>query len=193
MNRQAGLNRGGYGLEKMENALTILTIDFEASCLPRHGRSFPIEVGIAGAGWVQSWLIRPHESWTGWDWTPEAEALHGLSRDRIEREGVPAETVMARISKALDGHRVVADSMIDQYWLDTLAEAAGMEPPFDIDHVSMLLDEHGADERSIAAAVAFADARHPVRHRAGCDAQWLSTLLDHVAGKISRNALMLAR
>jgi len=28
----------------------IITIDFEASCLPQRGPSYPIEVGIAGDG-----------------------------------------------------------------------------------------------------------------------------------------------
>lgn len=168
----------------MENALTILTIDFEASCLPRHGRSFPIEVGISGEGRTQSWLIRPHESWAGWDWTPEAQALHGLSLERVHREGLPVEAVLDRLVAAMDGCRAVADSLIDQYWLETLAQAAGEPAPFLIDHVSLLLDEYGANEQRICAAVAFADALYPVRHRAGADASWLSALLDHVAGKV---------
>ena len=163
--------------------MNIRTIDFEASCLPRHGRSFPIEVGIAGSGGSQSWLIRPHDSWAGWDWTAQAEALHGLSLDRVARDGLPARAVFDQLMAALDGCRIVADSVIDQYWLQTLAHAAGCALFCEIDHVSILLDEYGADEQSICAAVAFADARHPVRHRAECDAQWLASLLDHVSGQ----------
>src|SRR5690606_23253859 len=94
----------------------------------------------------------------------------------------PAAVVMALLTDAAQGHRLVADSLIDQYWLETLAEAAGVPAPFGIDHVSLLLDEHGADERRIAAAVAHADARHPNRHRAASDALWLSALIDHVGG-----------
>lgn len=160
--------------------MTILAIDFEASCLPRHGRSFPIEVGLAGGGRSQSWLIRPHESWAGWDWTAEAQALHGLTLEKLQREGLPVDAVLDRLVAATDGCRAVADSVIDQYWLETLARAAGESAPFLIDHVSLLLDEYGAGERRIRAAVAHADALHPVRHRAGCDAAWLSALLDHV-------------
>jgi len=174
----------------MENPLTILAIDFEASCLPRHGRSFPIEVGISGAGRTQSWLIRPHESWAGWDWTAEAEALHGLSLERVRHEGLPVEAVLDRLIAAMEGCRAVADSVIDQYWLETLANAAGETAPFLIDHVSVLLDEYRASERRIAAAVAFADAWHPLRHRAASDAAWLATLLDHVAGDAPAMAVM---
>lgn len=169
---------------KWRVSLTILTIDFEASCLPRHGNSFPIEVGIAGGGRAQSWLIRPHDSWAGWHWTLEAERLHGLSLERISQYGQPVETVFAQLVAASAGSRVVADSHIDQYWLEILADAAGARVPFMIDHVSLLLDEHGADDRRITEAVAFADARHPVRHRAASDALWLSSLLDHVAGRV---------
>ncbi|AMK17415.1 MULTISPECIES: 3'-5' exonuclease [Sphingobium] len=161
--------------------MTILAIDFEASCLPRHGRSFPIEVGVAVDGWSESWLIRPHESWRGWDWTAQAQALHGLTLERLYREGLPVEAVFDRLVAAVDGRRVVADSHIDQYWLETLSRAAGEPAPFAIDHVSRLLDEYGARDECIVAAVAQADARHPLRHRAASDAAWLSTLLGHVA------------
>lgn len=173
---------GGQGDDKdWESELTILTIDFEASCLPRHGRSFPIEVGIAGGGRSRSWLIRPHESWAGWDWIVEAEGVHGLSLERIRNEGLPVEAVLDRVVMAMDGRRAVADSAIDQYWLETLARAAGRPTPFTIDHVSTILDEYGAADRCIASAVAHADALHPVRHRAASGAAWLSAFLDHVA------------
>lgn len=160
--------------------MTILTIDFEASCLPKHGRSFPIEVGIAAGGMARSWLIRPHEDWAGWDWTSEAEALHGLNRAQVEALGQPASFVMAELASAVAGYRVVADSSIDQYWLDTLAAAAGVVAPFSIDHVSVVLDERGADEDRITAAVAFADAAHPERHRAASDALWLAALIHNI-------------
>jgi len=177
----------------MESELTILTIDFEASCLPRHGLSYPIEVGIACNGKAQSWLIRPHDDWAGWHWSAEAEALHGLSLAQVNREGLPAEIVLAELAAACGGRRMVADSMIDQYWLDTLADAAGQATPFFIDHVSLLLDEHRADEQRIGAAVAFADGRHAERHRAASDALWLSALLDHIAGQPAMETRVLVR
>lgn len=167
----------------MERELTVLTIDFEASCLPRHGLSYPIEVGIAGDGLARSWLIRPHDDWAGWHWSAEAQALHGLSPDLIRRDGLPAATVLAELAAAVEGRRMVADSVIDQYWLETLADAAGQAAPFMIDHVSLLLDEHGAGERRIMEAVALANARFPMRHRALSDALWLSCLLGHIGGQ----------
>lgn len=158
--------------------LTIRTIDFEASCLPRHGKSFPIEVAIAADGSARSWLIRPHESWAHWDWTAEAQALHGLSRARVFAEGLPVETVIAELAAAAGGGRIMSDSPIDQYWLDCLAQAAGRTSPFRIDHVAALFDESGAEAAQIAAAVARADSLGLVRHRAAADALWLGAVID---------------
>lgn len=163
--------------------MPVLAIDFEASCLPRHGRSYPIEVGLAGAGRDQSWLIRPHDDWAGWDWTAEAQALHGLTHAQIMREGAPAHVVLAALADAVAGCRVVADSLIDSYWLEILARAAGRRSPFMIDHVSTLIDEWGVGEDRIAMAVAEADLICPARHRAGSDARWLATLVENLGGQ----------
>lgn len=157
--------------------MAIITIDFEASCLPRHGRSFPIEVGIACPGMARSWLIRPHADWRDWDWTDQAQALHGLSRACIDQHGLPVWQVLAELTAAVAGHPVVADSHIDQYWLDTLAAAAGRPSPFAIDHVSTVIDALGVDEQRIAVAVGQADALVPARHRAAADAGWLAAVL----------------
>ena len=161
-------------------SVSILTIDFEASCLPRHGRSFPIEVGVAVEGWSCSWLIRPHDDWAEWDWTLEAQALHGLDRTTIAQKGLDAQVVLALLNDAAIGRRVVADSRIDQQWLETLAAAAGHPAPFVIEHVSTIIAERHADDAQIRQAVATADRRCPTRHRAGTDALWLATMLAHL-------------
>ncbi len=159
-----------------------MTIDFEASCLPRHGRSFPIEVGIADGDMSRSWLIRPHDDWADWDWTAEAQALHDLSRYRIAWEGQSAAQVLAELVDATRGRRVVADSLVDQYWLDTLAAAAGAPSPLAITHVTTLFDELGVDAHHIADAMAIADGQGTTRHRAAGDARWLWALIAHVRG-----------
>ncbi|MEI9852878.1 MAG: hypothetical protein WDN24_20705 [Sphingomonas sp.] len=92
----------------------IVAIDFEASCLPRHGYSFPIEVGIAVNGdHVRSWLIAPDPGWEGWDWTREAEALHGISRDHLIAHGRPAGIVLAELTAEVGANRLVSDSSLD--------------------------------------------------------------------------------
>lgn len=166
--------------------MAIMTIDFEASCLPRHGRSYPIEVGIACPGMARNWLIRPHQDWLGWDWTDEAQALHGLTPADLERDGLPVGRVFDELAVAVAGHRIVADSLIDQYWLDTLSAAAGMPRRFAIDHVSLVIDELGAGEQRIAAAVARADGAVSVRHRAAADAVWLAAVLNDLGADMAR-------
>ena len=98
----------------------IITIDFEASCLPQRGPSYPIEVGIAGDGGSSAWLIQPHASWLGWQWSGEAERLHGITLGQLQSEGQPVEVVANDLHRALVGHRVVADSPFDNYWKQTL-------------------------------------------------------------------------
>lgn len=154
--------------------MDLVTIDFEASCLPRHGRSYPIEVGVAdGGGRMRAWLIRPHPAWDGWDWTQEAEQLHGISRARILQCGLPAARVMDELADVLKGCRVVADSHIDHYWLETLAAAAGAPWPGRIEHVENIIAELGSGPDEIRAALALLEARGFRRHRAGDDAAWL--------------------
>ena len=158
--------------------MTIITIDFEASCLPYHGRSFPIEVGIASARTPsRSWLIRPHEAWTGWDWTSEAQSLHGIARDQLYRDGLPVDHVMAELAAAVGDARGFADSYLDAQWLGVLASAAGTAPPVEIRHVEEVIDRLGADDADIARAQALANAQSFARHRAGGDAQWLAAFI----------------
>ncbi len=149
--------------------MDIVAIDFEASCLPRHGYSFPIEVGIALNGdHVRSWLIAPDPSWQHWDWTPEAEALHGISRDHLLAHGRPAEAVLAELTAAVGTSRLVSDSSLDQYWLDTLAVAAGRASPLRIDHAGLLIETWRVSADQVARAPApcgRAPAAAPPRRR----------------------------
>ena len=159
----------------------IMTIDFEASCLPRHGRSFPIEIGISDLrGNRRSWLISPHASWADWSWTAEAQALHGLTLDQLHLHGEPADRVMAALVDAARGHRMVSDSALDMDWLETLARAAARPVPWRIDHVATLFDELDVTAGEISAAVAITDRLSRRRHRAGDDAGWLATLISHL-------------
>jgi hypothetical protein len=154
-----------------------IAIDFEASCLPRHGLSFPIEVGIAGPEGARSWLIRPMAGAAHWHWTPEASALHGIAPDRLERDGLPAHQVYAQLTHAICGRRIVADSPVDAYWWRILAGAAGEEVDGEVTPIATIFDEWGVLHDDIMAAQGAADAQVVGRHRAADDALWLWTLL----------------
>ena len=159
--------------------MRIATIDFEASCLPIHGRSYPIEVGIAEDDRsARSWLIRPHGSWRDWDWTGEAERLHGLSRAQLMAEGLPVETVATELAEALHGKRVFADSYLDGEWMATLAAAAQAPLPARVGHLEEIVATLGASGRTVAEIDAALDAQGFARHRAGEDARRLYALIE---------------
>jgi hypothetical protein len=159
--------------------IPVVTIDFEASCLPRHGRSFPIEVGVSDLqGRSRAWLIRPHDDWRDWGWTDEAERLHRLSRDRLQQDGLPAATVLRELTATVRGCQVVADSDLDAHWLRTLTAAAGATQSFKVGHVSALLDAWRTTPEAAADAMLAADRLTRERHRAGPDARWLALVLD---------------
>lgn len=158
--------------------MPVIAIDFEASCLPQYGRSFPIEVGIASPqGWSRSWLIRPHPSWDGWEWSVEAEALHGITIDRLHREGIDASEVAARLRAAVQGCEVVADSFVDDGWSRTLFAAAGEAEHIPVRCLAGLRAFHEADAARLTSAIAEADRHRGQRHRAEDDARWLAGLL----------------
>jgi hypothetical protein len=152
----------------------LTAIDFEASCLPRAGRSFPIEVGISDERGGRSWLIRPRMDWAGWGWTVEAERLHGIDRAMLDRLGVPADQVAAELADAVCGRQLLADSILDEQWLAVLlGSPTGRTPRLPIVQIGTILSALHTPDAEIEAACA-ALAQQPFRrHRAGDDARWL--------------------
>lgn len=169
--------------------MSLFTIDFEASCLPAFGKSYPIEVGVCevATGEVEHWLIKPAPKWTDWDWDPEAERLHGLSHQTIEEEGVRPRLVLSRLHGLGKSIRMVSDSGLDGVWLHTMAQAAGASPPFEIEDVGAILTELGVPiagpgQAAIQQAQDLAFQRFPKVHRAGHDARRLAEVIRILAG-----------
>jgi len=158
--------------------MPLIAIDFEASCLPQFGRSFPIEVGIASTdGWSRSWLIRPHHSWADWQWSEEAEGLHGISRAQLEREGLEAACVARQLRAAIAGHEVIADSYFDDSWSRILFQAAGEQSHVSVRCLAELRVFHDADRTVLMRLLDEADKQRARRHRAEDDARWLARLM----------------
>jgi hypothetical protein len=150
-------------------------IDFEASCLPEYGQSYPIEVAIALIdGTSRTWLIRPIPAWQYWDWSPEAQALHGISPDLLEREGMAPAQVVAEMAAFVGDCPVYADADLDAYWLEVLAHAAGAELPFAVHYLGEYLVERGYTRPQVVAALAAARERMPTEHIARDDASRLA-------------------
>ncbi|SDB21995.1 3'-5' exonuclease [Belnapia rosea] len=102
----------------------IIFLDFEASSLGKGG--FPIEVGWAAEdGTEEGHLIRPVPGWE--EWSSEAEGIHGISLDRLMREGEPHDAVARRMVETLTGHDLFASAPSwDGQWLSKLLQAAGL-------------------------------------------------------------------
>ena len=75
-------------------------VDIEASGLGVG--SYPIEIAILLDGVVHAWLIKPESTWTYWD--EYAEEIHGITREHLLSDGLPAQQVADEIN------RVVADT-----------------------------------------------------------------------------------
>jgi hypothetical protein len=138
-------------------------LDFEASSLSHD--SYPIEIGWAAEdGSSEAHLIRPAPDWTDWD--PSAEAIHGISLQRLITEGEPHDEVARRALEALKPHEVyVSAPSWDGKWMSVLLRAAGLPR-----HALRLRDS--ADAHLAAAAEALA-GRRPEEEIAGL-ALWLA-------------------
>jgi len=129
-------------------------IDFEASCLPEDHFSYPIEVSLTKLdGTSRSWLIRPAARWQFWDWSDEAEALHGISRARLESAGLPVGRVLAELAAEAAGCTVYGGSDLHAYWLETLAAAANRPVPFPIRDLGELFAHGGGERRDVLIAL----------------------------------------
>lgn len=155
-----------------ENHLPVF-LDCEASSLSQI--SFPIEVGwSAPDGTIESYLVRPEWNWSDWDFN--AEAAHGLSREEITRDGLPADHVARKLNDALRGTVAYSDApAFDGFWLERLFEASTEEMQFRLEHFDTLFPNLDADH--IAAKAQIARYQVPGRqHRAAVDVRFLIEL-----------------
>jgi len=102
----------------------IAFLDFEASSLSE--RSYPIEVAwVFEDGSSEAHLIRPAPKWEEWD--PDAEAIHGIPRAELLRDGQPHAEVAQRMVEVLTGHQLhVSAPSWDGKWLSALLRAADL-------------------------------------------------------------------
>lgn len=115
-------------------------IDIEASGLDP--KSYPIELGIVlGSGRTFEALIKPIKQWNYW--SDEAEAIHGISRERIEREGQSVRDVCLALNAFCEGEILYSDAWtLDNKWLKDLFQAANMEPSFTCSPIDYFVSEY---------------------------------------------------
>jgi DNA polymerase III epsilon subunit-like protein len=111
----------------MEDRSEIIVIDFEATCLPVNG-SWPIEVALGWpeTGVVRSWLIKPDPKWLeDWNWSPESQRIHNITRDMLDNEGIPAPQVSREVAEALTAAPLLLSDQagLEEFWLRCLMTA----------------------------------------------------------------------
>lgn len=150
-------------------------VDFEASGLAKG--SWPIEVGACvldtATGDLRTWsaIIRTDPGWDPELWSAESEAVHGISRVQIAREGRPAAEIARRLAEEMGA----ADACLsdapayDAAWLLRLLEAGGERGRPE------LISFEEAVNRDLLTIEQYhaldPDADGPAPHRAGPDAE----------------------
>lgn len=161
------------------NDARLVVLDIEASALGK--RSYPIELGVAiiegTAKPIQTWssLIMPTNDWeTNGLWSLHSQAVHGITIERLRREGRSVDFACHRLNALLrPAVAVVTDApMYDQAWLDRLFDSAGKEQQFvtyDFERLAGYLnaEEHRQFLHLLRRSVA--------PHRAGPDALRLAS------------------
>lgn len=145
-------------------------IDIEASGFGRG--SYPIEVGAVlpdGAAYCS--LISPEPDWQHWE--PDAEAVHGITREVLHEHGKPAARVASDLNRCLHAQTVYTDAWYHDYqWLARLFDAADMQPQFTLKDLRQALDE-SALARWDATKGEVLNELKLNRHRASNDARVL--------------------
>lgn len=157
-------------------------LDIEASGIGRG--SYPIEVGfVAADGGLFCGLVRPEPDWRHWD--PDAEALHGISRELLHRHGRPAAWMAEQLNERLAGQTVYCDGWGQDYpWLARLYDAAGRRQSFRLDDLRRLLSEAEAQRwRDVTEAVR--QREQLTRHRASSDARVLRLALGEIRNGVT--------
>ncbi len=129
-------------LRNWQNAVPII-LDIESSGFG--AGSYPIEVGVVlRSGKSISYLIRPEPEWTHWD--AEAEATHGITREQLEREGLPVRYVAHALNELLRNENVYSDAWgFDSSWLSRLFDQAELPQMFRLECLTRLMSEKQLD------------------------------------------------
>ena len=142
-------------------------IDIEASGFGSY--SYPIEIGVVkGNGERYCALIRPEKDWQ--HWCVKAEAIHGISRQKIETAGRCPRDICIELNQFMGNSTVYSDAWAhDSPWLNRLFFAARINPRFHLSPIELITSE--------AQLMEWDEAKRRLerqldirRHRASCDA-----------------------
>jgi hypothetical protein len=150
--------------------MTPIILDVEASGFGKG--SYPIEIGLVlPDGTPHCFLIAPARTWTAWD--PEAEAIHGISREVLEAYGRPLQEVAWRLNELLRDKTVYSDAWsFDMSWLGKLFDAANFPQAFRVAPLHEVLKQHQLEAWDNTKMRVVEELRLR-RHRASGDARIL--------------------
>lgn len=117
-------------------------VDFEASGIAPD--SYPIEIAVVSIDGEYQALVRPVHYWTHWSF--DAQDMHGISRKALLADGLEPSVIAAELNARFEGAKLCSDSPHDGFWLDTLYEAAGIEPSFELLPLESFVGRSGASE-----------------------------------------------
>ncbi len=120
-------------------------------------------------------LIKPAESWLDEAWDPAAEALHGISRQKLARAGKAPHSVCEAMNDGLSDAAVYSDAPDwDGFWLYRLFDVARVRRRFELLNFADLFERVPAER--FREAKALAEKQAPHRHRARADVLHMRTL-----------------
>jgi len=157
-----------------------IILDIEASGFGRG--SYPIEIGVAIVdGGAHCYLVKPETDWTHWE--PEAEAMHHITREILQRFGWGVNYVAAQLNKHLQGKTVYSDAWgQDSAWLARLYECSNTLQDFRVEHLVSITSEAQLAIWEITKQQVITESGLQ-RHRASADARiiqttWLRSLVN---------------
>jgi hypothetical protein len=114
-------------------------IDIEASGFG--SRSYPIEIGVVKTnGDRYCALITPQPEWD--HWSDNAQAVHGISRQLLEKRGRKPREICLELNQFLGGATAYSDAWThDSPWLNRLFFAARVNPSFHLSPIEMIATE----------------------------------------------------
>ncbi|WP_101757628.1 hypothetical protein [Oceanicoccus sp. KOV_DT_Chl] len=123
----------------MSESMKPIILDVEASGLGRG--SYPVEAGFVLAdGKSHCAIIRRESEWEYWD--PQAERLHGISRQTLDHYGKTPMEVAAMLNHYLAGQTVYSDAWgNDSSWIALLFDVAELPQRFKLESLRSLLSD----------------------------------------------------
>ena len=115
--------------------MTPIVLDFESTGL--HTGSLPIEVAYSLPDGVKSFFINIFEDKPDAYWDEVAEGIHGISKDKIQEEGISPREAIKTILEDLSGKQVFSDApYYEGMWMGNLFNLCDEKSPITFDHIA---------------------------------------------------------